>query len=285
MRQSWRGMGVETDGHVLCPVCFHGENGCQKRTITTTWRRCLTYQLVPSPVLQRRGRRSEARTTKSASEGQGRHTWGAAFLPPAEDENIMNPSLRDLAMAWCMVLVSALRCLSPPASNLCWSVSLCWSGPPSRLSRCRLGLVSWLPPKRAQAPEAPSTPIQAPPPGRVMGASGQGAPRDRHPPAKLPVETCASKVRGFPPNFHRSTILTTISRRPSNFRAANTGPPLFSAFRSSPPYFPLCSAFVHFIFRGANDNLGATLATAFAVTADILELGASQHHPRTNRPR
>lgn len=50
-----------------------------------------------------------------------------------------------------------------------------------------------------------ATPIQAPPPGKVMGASGQGALSETASPAKLPVETCAlAKVRGFPPNFHRS---------------------------------------------------------------------------------
>jgi hypothetical protein len=42
----------------------------------------------------------------------------------------------------------------------------------------------------------------------------------------------------------------------------------------------VCSAFAHFIFRSATDKLGATPATAFAVTADSLERRASQHDPR-----
>jgi len=42
----------------------------------------------------------------------------------------------------------------------------------------------------------------------------------------------------------------------------------------------VCSAFIHFIFRRATYKLGATSATAFAVTADSLELRASQRDPQ-----
>ena len=148
--------------------------------------------------------------------------------------------------------------VSPPASNLCWSPCAGLAAKPS----------PQVPPWSGQL--APTTASTGPPahplrlklrcPAKLMGASGQSALSETPSPAKLPLVPIRNlrlaKVRGFPPNFHRATIPTTISRRPLQLPSCNFGEPSFSAHWPSPPYFCRLQCLYTFYFSTRNLQTG-----------------------------
>jgi hypothetical protein len=152
--------------------------------------------------------------------------------------------------------------LLPHLTSLCGLLVL--GGLAAKLSLqvppCRLGLVSWRPPQRAQAPTTPSASTQAPLPGNVMGASGQGALSETPSPAKLPLvpirKLAPRESQRLSSNFHRATIPTTISRRPLQLPSCNFGEPSFSAHWPSPSYFCRLQCLCAFYFSKRDRQTG-----------------------------